>query len=187
MKNDLNELDKTIAALDRVSKTLPDKIGTVAVNFIKQRFRDQNWVDNYTQSWKPRKEDKNRRSRNRAKRARLTKTGRLRRSIRKIKVGADYVIIGTDVPYAQAHNEGVRKNVTVKEHDRARYKKQKEKYTDRRGRDRNRTKKVETGKTKVKRHTRRMNLQKRQFAGRSAVLDRLVQRYATAQYLKALK
>lgn len=184
---ELQELDKTILAVNRVGHRLPDQLGTVAVNFFKQRFRDQNWIDNYTEPWKPRKEDKNRRRRNRKRRGILTLTGRLRRSIRKIRVTSDSVLVGTDVPYAEAHNEGVRKNVTVKEHERTKHKKEKERYTDRRGRNRTRTKKVDDGKITVKRHTRKMNLQRRRFAGRSAALDRLMQRYATAQYMKSLK
>jgi phage gpG-like protein len=35
-------------------------------------------------------------------------TGRLKRSIRKVSANRDRVIIGTDVPYAQAHNDGFK-------------------------------------------------------------------------------
>lgn len=183
----LAEFDKMVLEVDRVTKRLPHQLGTIAVSFSKQRFRDQNWVDNYTEPWKMRKADRNKRRTNRKRRGILTKTGRLRRSIRKLKVEENKVWIGTDVPYAQAHNEGVRKTVTVKQHERGRHSKERERYVDRNGRTRNRTVKKQTGTTRVKQHSRKMNLARRQFVGRSAVLDRQMQRFATAQYLKKIR
>ena len=72
-----------IRALEKVYGTLPNKAATLAVNFFKKRFVEQNWIDNSTQAWKRRKEAKNRK---RSSRATLTKSGRLRRSVRKIRV-----------------------------------------------------------------------------------------------------
>ena len=47
-------------------------------------------------------------------------SGRLKKSIRRIRVTQNSVTIGTDVPYAQIHNEGgtIKKTVSVKSHRR---------------------------------------------------------------------
>lgn len=168
---------------------IPEKVATVAVNFFKRRFIDQNWLDTYTKPWKPRKEDRNRKRNLRRYRGILTKTGRLRRSIRKIKVTPDYIIIGTDVPYARAHNEGFRGTVEVKEHTRQRTKKVKEQYRTRAGRERTRTRKtIDESKpaVTVKRHRRKMNLPQRQFMGQSSYLNRLMERTIISELNKIL-
>uniref|UniRef100_UPI001F46270F phage virion morphogenesis protein n=2 Tax=Flavobacteriaceae TaxID=49546 RepID=UPI001F46270F len=74
--------------------------------------------------------------------------------IRKISEGKYYVLIGTDVPYAQIHNEGgtIKATARVRAHSR--------------------TRKGRNQPIKVKAHTRQMNakIPKRQFLGESAVL-----------------
>jgi len=148
-------------ALARVQKHLPTKMGTVAVRFTKERFRDKNWLDRSREPWKKRKR-KDRGSL-------MARTGRLKRSIRKIRTGRDYIIIGTDVPYAEAHNYGatIRQNVTVKAHKRTR-----------RGRSH-----------AVRSHTRQMNLTlpPRKFIGESAILNRRIERLVEREIKQALK
>lgn len=186
---ELSELERTIKAIDKAMVNIPEKVATVAVNFFKRRFIEQNWIDTYTQPWKPRKEDRDRRRNIRRFRGILTKTGRLRRSIRKIKVTADYIIIGTDVPYAKAHNEGFRGTVDVKEHTRQRTKKVKEQYRTRSGRERTRTRKtIDESKPQVtvKRHRRKMNIPQRRYMGKSAQLNRLMERTIITELNKIL-
>jgi phage gpG-like protein len=98
----------------------------------------------------------------------LLKTGRLKRSIRKISATTDRIIIGTDVPYAQIHNEGgtINTTVTVRAHTRTR-----------RGRSEN-----------VRGHSRRMNLNipQRQFLGNSQVLQQRIFSHITARFNSVL-
>jgi len=163
----MQELTPYFNMLTRVSKiieTLPRRAATVAVNFSKQRFTAQNWVDSNTLPWKQRKPIRGE-SRKRAGRAILVDTGRLRRSIRTIRVTTNSATIGTDVPYAQAHNEGFRGNVrqSVRAHTRA--------------------------NKPVKAHTRviNQNIPKRRFMGNSAVLEQQLQRMMTSEIIKAIK
>ncbi|OSZ79287.1 hypothetical protein CAP35_13825 [Chitinophagaceae bacterium IBVUCB1] len=184
--NELDEISETIKRVNKAVDGLMPKLATHAVNFYKQRFRSQDWVDNYTHPWAKRKE----RGRRRSARAVLTKTGRLRRSIRKAQVTPTTAIIETDVPYAYAHNYGVNALVDVDAHTRSRYKKVKEKYTTRKGRERTRTKRVvdeDAGQIKVRRHKRRMRLPRRQFMGPSATLNKQFERIISADLIRALK
>lgn len=190
MSNELKEFDEVIKRVQAVYRTLPDKAATIAVNFFKKRFVEQNWVDYATEAWKRRKL----RGKNREQRAILTKTGRLRRSIRKGKVTPDYAIIETDVPYARIHNEGFRGTVNVKVHKRNRYKTVKTKegkgvYSVKTRKERQRTRRTREvdGTHWVRSHTRRVNMPRRQFMGQSAYMNRDIQRMMTAAFIKALK
>jgi phage gpG-like protein len=161
-----NGLSSYIRKLDRVAKALdrlPAQLATEAVNFSKDRFREQNWVDNTTDPWKPRK-----RARGSARRSRgaiLIDNGVLRKSIRIVLLTRDYAVIGTDVPYAQAHNDGVRATVnqSVKRHTRN-------------GRE-------------VEEFTRtvRMKLPRRRFLGASAILTAKMKRLATIEIARAIR
>ncbi|WP_370408967.1 phage virion morphogenesis protein [Tenacibaculum dicentrarchi] len=127
---------------------MTSEAGVIAVKFSKDRFRQKNWVDTSQEKWTPRKQ----------KRAGSLLvgpgSGRLKKSIRKISEGKYYVLIGTDVPYAQIHNEGgtIKATARVRAHSR--------------------TRKGRNQPIKVKAHTRQMNtkIPKRQFLGESAVL-----------------
>ena len=43
------ELERTLKALEAAYKRLPNGVATVAVNFSKERFRAQNWIDDRTE------------------------------------------------------------------------------------------------------------------------------------------
>lgn len=128
------------------------QFGVEAVNFTKERFVRKNWKNQVGEPWKPRKRPD--------RGSLMVRTGRLKRSIRKISSGTGYVIIGTDVPYAQAHNDGGKstKTVSVRAHTRRRSKRQ-----------------SATGSAiiRVKSHTRKMNLTlpQRKFMGKSRALE----------------
>jgi len=134
-------------------RRLVNRAGVVAVNFSKERFVQKNWVDRSREPWQKRARP--------AKGSLLVRSGRLKRSIRKLSEGEYFVYVGTDVPYAKIHNEGgtTNKTVTVRGHSRLR---------------KGRTEKVKT-------HQRKMNLTvpKRQFLGDSAVLGRRIERQAS--------
>ncbi len=162
MDDFINKLNRAV----QVSKRLPGRAAVVAVNFSKERFIRKNWVESSRESWKP---SRSRRGRG----STLVRSGRLKRSIRKVRVTQNYVIIGSDVPYAQIHNEGgsINKTVTVGKHQR------------RNSRGRN------SGNITVKAHKRRMSttIPKRQFIGESAVLARRIERMMAAEIKHILK
>ncbi|MDC9722380.1 MAG: phage virion morphogenesis protein [Urechidicola sp.] len=157
-------MSQFIAKLNKISRAvdrMPNRLAVVAVNFSKERFRNKNWVDRTRQPWVKRKR-KDRGSL-------MVRTGRLKRSIRKIAVSRDRIIIGTDVPYAKAHNEGstIKTNARVRGHKR----------------------RTRTGTSNVKEHTRKMNLTlpPRRFIGPSAVLMRRIERQVEREFKNALK
>jgi phage gpG-like protein len=119
LKHHISKMQETlefVKLLDRVTKAvnvLPQRAATLAVNFSKERFRSQNWVDHTTEPWTKRKTRDKRKGR-----AILVDSGRLKNSIRKVVVTNDYAIIGTDVPYAKIHNDGFRGTENVRHHRR---------------------------------------------------------------------
>jgi len=141
-------------------------LGQTAVNFFQDRFRAQAWTDRFARRWQPRKaNDKNPR-----RRAILMKSGKLRNSIKLTSYSAQQATVAAaGVPYAQAHNEGFKGTITVKQHTRSFRKKTSVYNVETRRKSRI---SVNTGSVIVKRHTRKMNLPQRRFMGNSAVLDK---------------
>ncbi|MCG8763870.1 phage virion morphogenesis protein [Tenacibaculum finnmarkense] len=136
---------------------MTSEAGVIAVNFSKERFRQKqkNWIDKTEEKWTPRK-------RERAGSLLVGPgSGRLKKSIHKFSEGKYYVLYGTDVPYAQIHNEGgtIKATARVREHSRKR-----------KGRNQ---------PIKVKSHTRQMNtkIPKRQFLGKSEALALLLEKH----------
>ena len=150
-----------------VSRRMPNRAAVIAVNFSKERFVRKNWAGNSREQWPERQAGRKTRG------SVMVRSGRLKRSIRKLQVTNNYILIGTDVPYAQIHNEGgtIQKTVTVREHQR--------RIT--RGR--------KGGRAMVKTHKRKMNLtiKKRQFIGESAVLQRRIERMIEKDLKNVLK
>jgi phage gpG-like protein len=165
-----------IAKLQRLSKLyrkFPEMAAIEAVNFSKERFVRKNWVDKSVTAWKARKPSPEWHSEEQKKAAArgslMVKSGRLKRSIRKIKVTRNSVTIGTDVPYAEAHNEGavIKQTVNVKQHSR-----------NRKGR---------TETVKAHRRKRKITLPERRFIGESALLLRRVERLVQREINDILK
>lgn len=99
-----NEIAKGLAQLER---RLPTLLGGEAVKFFKGSFRRKGFIDKTRSKWEARKTKDNTRTRKgRKSRSLMIKSGRLRRSIRVTEKTRTHVKIGTDVPYAKAHNEG---------------------------------------------------------------------------------
>lgn len=162
----INPFDKKLQDLARAYKALPRQISITAVVFFKENFREQAWRDRGAQKWKPRRTNAGRKSDTRAV---LVKSGRLRRSIRAVSVTSKRIAIGTDVPYAQQHNEGFTGTVTQNIPAHTRQAHSRKEHT-RAGR------KVEAGTVQahtVKAYTRRFRVHtpKRQSMGHSAFLN----------------
>jgi phage gpG-like protein len=142
---------------------LPIVVGNEAVNFSLQNFRLQGFMGATFQPWAKRKKAWGKKQRNGAI---LISTGRLRRSIRVIRANYDQVVIGTNVPYAKAHNEGSQLGIiqTVKGFSR------------------------KNGQS-VKEHTRRINqkIPRRQFIGNSPYLNARIKRSASFLFMKEIK
>jgi len=173
---ELADFTRKLQKLERAYSTLPTKMGAVAVRFSKERFYMQNWADHTREPWSKRKVERG--SKRRRSRKVLVDSGRLKRSIRVLYKSHNYIVIGTDVPYARIHNEGgqINKKVGVKSHTRKAHVKKV------RGR------RTEVKAHKVKSHTKQMNVEveKRQFIGESAILTRRIERLALREIENAL-
>ena len=148
-----------------------NEAGVIAVNFSKDRFRFKKWQ-----------------ARKRPDRGSLLlRTGRRKRSIRKITSGDYYVVVGTDVPYAQLHNEGgtVNKVAQVKAHTRKVVIRQRS--VNRRGNATTRA--IGSKIVNVRAHNRKMNLTmpKRQFLGESELLMRRIEMHVNRELNKELQ
>ena len=158
---------------------MTNEAGVIAVNFSKDRFRFKNWIDKTAEKWQARKRP--------YRGSLLLRTGRLKRSIRKIASGDYYVVVGTDVPYAQLHNEGgiVNKVAQVKAHTRKVIIRQRK--INRKGKVT--TKAIGSKIVNVRAHNRKMNLTmpKRQFLGESELLMRRIEMHVNRELDKELQ
>lgn len=166
-----NQIRNKAAALRARLLTLPVKVGDTAVLFTKQRFAQKNWIDNRVEYWKPRKKftrwGKTPRNKGRAL---LVDSGRLRRSIRIMGKTATSVTIGSDVPYATAHNDGFRGEA----------KQRVSPYT---------RKLKKGGTTTVKAHDRtiQQNIPRRRFIGQSQYQTKQIERLISSEIMKAIR
>jgi phage gpG-like protein len=172
---DISEFIDKLEALNRVFHTAPAKIGELAVNFSKERFRTRDWLDNTSQPWpalKRKRKSSGKSGKARKNQTPLVDTGRLKHSIRKIYVDQNIVIIGTDVPYAQLHNEGgeINKTVEIRAHERKEHKVKEHMVKERN------VKEHMVKKHRVKAHMRKMNLKvpARKFMGESEELNKKI-------------
>lgn len=108
---DLPDFKETQFKLMDIFDNLPTWAGNAALNFFKDSWRRQGFVDTGFKAWPKRKHDAASSARNV-----LMKSGRLRRSLR-LRVGQGWFEIYTDVPYAKAHNEGetIKQIVTARQ------------------------------------------------------------------------
>ena len=184
---DISQWTRKMKELKATYTKLPNEIAAIAVNFSKERFRDQAWLDETKERWKPRK--KPRKGGQKRSQTLLVDTGRLKKSIRKISADANRVVIGTDVPYAYIHNYGG--NIT------GTFKVQAHTVKSHRRRSHTRTRAGKTEKIKaqtvkahaVKAHTRKVNtrIPQRQFLGESYTLRRRIYLLTAARFSRALK
>lgn len=173
--------------LIKARKALPNEIAAVAVKFSKDRFRDQAWLDSNKEPWKARKQ--RRQGGKRKSQTLLVNSGRLKRSIRKIKADQNDIKIGTDVPYAEIQNNGgkITASANVKSYTK--------KAHSRKAHSRSRKGNVEAvpaqnvSSHRVKAHRRKMNttIPQRQFIGNSAKLASDIEKLIVDRFEKAMK
>jgi len=159
--------------------TLPAQMGTVAVNFFKDRFRAQAWTDEAASPWKARKPG----SKRNKGRGILISSGRLRNSIRIVSTTANSVTVGTDVPYAEVHNEGFTGTQSVKGFKRKKFHKSTvystQVFNIKSRKGRKSTVKNEVGESYVKPFTRKMDMPRRRFIGESKLLTHKLEQLIT--------
>lgn len=167
------DFSKIVVNFTEVQKQIPDALATVCVNYFKDSFRRQGWRDRGLKAWTKRKGNRD------SGRGILIKRGHLRNSIRKFIASWKRVEVGTDLPYAEAHNEGFSGTVSIRQHTRRQFKKERTKVgrgvynvKTRQELTRTKTQKVATGTTfTVRAHTRKVDLPQRQFIGDSEMLE----------------
>lgn len=168
----------------RLLLTIPPQMGTIAVNFFKTRFLAQAWTDQAAVPWPARKPG----SKNNKGRGILMKSGRLRNSIHIISCNSGSVTVGTDVPYAEVHNEGFQGSVNVKAHKRSRFGKttvfSTEVFNIKSRKGRRSTIKTNIGSSEVKAHSRFMNMPQRKFIGNSHLLRRRLELFIEKEIQK---
>jgi len=188
---DVKGLREFIIKMDAIASAynnMPSEIATIAVNFSKERFRDQAWLDHTREPWKPLKYK--RKGKTRSQHIQVA-SGRLKRSIRKVLVSPDLIIIGTDVPYAKALNDGFKGTVhqNVRSYTRA---KTKLGVTGRKSLKRS-TRiefgRVRTGSTIVRAHKRTIhqNIPARPFIRQSEALERRIFMHVFYKFEEILK
>ena len=177
--DDLKLFDNIGKVLDH----LPVKCAAIAVNFTKERCRTQHGLDKTPEPWKPRTRRTGRKSDNRAI---LTKSGRLRRSIRRTGIGSNYFEIGTDVEYAKIHNDGgnIDNIQNIKSHSRCEHTRKAYARKDGKKIKQQRIKKY-TVKA-YKRHIR-YTMPKRQFIGQSDALNKRMFDFIRQDFISAIK
>lgn len=160
--------------LNRLSKLynkFPEGAAIEAENFSNERFVMKNWVDRTASPWKkaepvpdwiPKKWRKKSGSL-------MVQSSRLKNSVRTIATTRNSVTIGTDVPYAQIHNEGgtVNQTVNIKAHSRKR--------------------KGRTENVKGHQRKRKFKIRQRKFIGESAILMRRIERFVEREIKEILK
>lgn len=152
-------IEQIQAAVKATMQQLPTIAGVEAVNHFKAGFRNEGFTNRTLEKWVPRKKQD-------AGRGILTKTGRLRRSIKILRKTATSVMVGvnlSEVPYAKVHNDGFKGTVDIKGHTRRnnRY----DVYDTRRRR------KTASGISITGSYKRKMNIPKRQYVGESIALN----------------
>lgn len=181
----MSALTQIEQALANVMHQLPQQLGTLAVNFAKQRFADQAWQNTSTEPWTKRKHLR-RGGEARQRGAVLVDSGRLKRSICIVAVTPTSVTIGTDVPYAQIHNDGFEGDVNVKAYtQQVKGHKRKQKVKSKKGK-KTKIVNVRPHSRHVKAHTRSVNMPRRRFLGESAELERQITEFILGEIQSAI-
>lgn len=162
--------------INQVVQQIPARIAVLAVNFSKDRFVQKNWIDSHPEPWKKTTKRKG---------STLVASGRLKRSIRKVRVTPSQVVIGTDVPYARVHNDGeeIQGTEYVRSHTRRQHRR---KSHTRKGK---RIKAYTVKSYTVKAHSRKYHRKfaKRQFIGKSKRLTNDVTKLINSEISKAIQ
>ena len=171
MANSFKEINFKAKALaiDMAFKTAILIIAKDAIVTFKRNFSQEGFTDETFEHWKPRKGKINSLGAKALGRKTLTKTGKLRRSIRYVRgINGYSAKIISDLPYSQIHNEGGRinkdfnrKEMAFNAHGR---------FTSKSAHSR---KQIGYRLKQVTINEHSINMPKRQFMGRSSRLERL--------------
>lgn len=167
----------------RTMARFPVLAATVAENFFKDSFNQQGWSGETQEMWKKRQTDKNTHD---SGRAILVKSGRLKRSIRRIRADWQAIIVGTNEPYAEIHNDGFRGTEHVRQHFRIGTKKAVTRYKkdNTASKSKSAFKRIKGREHQVKAHMRRMNMPRRRFIGNSPFLNQRIDRVFVNEFQK---
>lgn len=132
----------------------PSTAGNIALRFINGNFRAGGFQGQSFERWKKSRKPQG---------TTLVKSGALR-AANYYTTQPGQITLKNNMPYAKANNEGFEGTVEIKEHTRHKHRGDtlKQTYTTKSGKSRNRTIKLTIGE-KVKAHSRKMNIPKRQF------------------------
>lgn len=176
MKTEFKDLVRMCDNVNRAISIIPQKAAVIAKNFSTERFIKKNWIDKSVVPWKKTKKRNG---------STLIKSARLKRSIRKIHIGANYVIIGTDIPYARIHNDGgtIEGTAQVCTHERRAHTRKAYKRSKKR---------IKAGKVRaciVKSHKRKYKRTfiQRQFIGQSQYLTNQLSDMIKTEIQKAIQ
>lgn len=97
---DFPDFELTRTSIHDLFHHLPTWAGNSALNFFLDSFKKEGFSDREFKAWKKRRQPIEGRNLLVGK-----GSGKLRRSLR-VRIGADYFEVYTDMPYAQIHNEG---------------------------------------------------------------------------------
>ena len=170
--------------LKAVIRTLPRKMGEVAVNFALDNWKRQGFLGGSLQPWQPR------RTVTKANKGKPIEvgTGRLRRSVHVLRANSEEAVVGSDVPYAIVQNNGFHGTVQVPAHERRRFTKERITGSSLKTRKQwTRTVKSEAGRGDVKAHERKMNIHPGRFLGPSSYLEANEGRLIAFEIMKAAR
>ncbi|WP_042367895.1 phage virion morphogenesis protein [Bacteroides neonati] len=177
MDNQLKDFNRICLNIERAVQRIPAKAAKKAVEFSKERFIKKNWVDRQEKPWVKTKKKGG---------STLIKSGRLKGSIHDLHIGINYAIIGTDVPYARAHNDSgtFSGTETVRTHERSSHKRKAHKT-----RSGQRIKATTVRAHVVRSHKRKYKRTfiQRQFIGRSQYLVDQLTGMMTSEIEKAIQ
>lgn len=183
--NNINKIKKDVEQY--VATGFPSMAAKKGLRFIDDNFKNQSWAGTPNINWKKRKGNKD------AGRALLIKKGVLRRSFQ-AQTAIGQVRFFTPVPYAMAHNEGLRETVSIPAHTRKKIKTAKVQMINeftKSGKHKTKTVQIHEGDSNVKAHSRKMNIPRRQMmptASRpSSVLNESVIKEVRLSMYKILK
>lgn len=175
IKHSGKSIQQQVREFRAFAKDLPNYVGTEAVRFFKGSFDRQGFIDTGSvEKWKPRNVKA---KRNKGRKVLVDKAV-LKRSIRITEKTAHSVTVGTNVPYAQIHNEGGKVKTTAKV--RAHNRRIKQAFG----------KKLKTMKQiRVNAYMRKMNftMPQRQFIGRSRFFERRIEMQSIHKLKNILK
>jgi phage gpG-like protein len=181
-----SSIKKAIERVKRAQKAIPVKVSQLAVAHFKRSFVQGGFEDESIDKWKERKPGA---KRNKG-RAILVDTGALKKGIVKQVSGANVKVhvIGPGAAYADVHNFGFRGVQYVKPHKRQAIMKRKVQGSFQGTAKKRRAKTIEImgRRHNVKGFSRKVNLPKRQFIGKSAKLNRAIGQMIKDQLKQAL-